>query len=97
MKTQNILKFLSICFIFGYAIFCASIFAFSKEATYSSELAYYFWVVMRLSFFIGIGTIWAVLNKAIFKDKPAAAHILSAIIYIYCILVGGVFAGVGMY
>ncbi|MDD2319641.1 MAG: hypothetical protein PHO83_06300 [Geobacteraceae bacterium] len=96
MKTQNILKFLSICFIFGYSIFCASIFAFSKEATYSSELAYYFWVAMRLFFFIGIGTIWAVLNMAIFKDKPAAAHILSAIIYIYCILVGGVFAGVGM-
>jgi hypothetical protein len=95
-KYKKVGIYLLSSFTLGYGLFASSILWFNQDVSYASSVAGYIWTFLQTLFFLNIAAAWIILNRAMFKKKTILAHLFSILVYIYCLMIGGVFAGVGM-
>ncbi|RYY74198.1 MAG: hypothetical protein EOO52_15150 [Gammaproteobacteria bacterium] len=91
----NIVKFIVACIFFSAAVFTPTYFAYERNIFESNNYPVLFEVI-KYSYYVGVATAWVVLNSFFFKKNPVVANIISFLLYIYFLMLGGVAAGVGM-
>lgn len=96
MPYRSIAVFLVLSYSLGFGAMHVSAGMFWPGATYQSEASRLLWFLLRATYFIGLVLIWYQVNRKLFPVSTWAAHVVSALILLYCVMVGGVFAGVGM-